>query len=189
MHGRHVDPRSETGYTLIEMMAVVMVIGIVASMAVFQVGAVRPGLQADGAMRAVMGQLSYARDTAVSQRRNVAIEFDPDANVMRVVRQNLPNGTTVLSEITFEGGVRLALTTGATAPETGFGYASAADFGATPRFFTTDGSLVDSSGSPVNGAIYLRIPDVGASSRAVTVLGSIGRVRGYRWNGTAWIRV
>ena len=188
MNSRRPDLWSERGYTLIEMMAVVLVIGILAGMAMVQVGAARPRLLADGAMRSVMGQITFARDTAVSQRRDVELDFDVDQNVMRVIRHNLPNGTTTLSEVTFEGGVKLALTSGAGSPESGFGSSSAADFPADPVFFTTDGSLVDSGGSPVNGAIYLQIPNVGGSSRAVTILGSIGRVRGYRWNGTTWVR-
>jgi hypothetical protein len=55
--------------------------------------------------------------------------------------------------------------------------------------FTTDGTLIDSNGSPVNGTVFLSIANVPKSARAVTVLGATGRVRGYRWTGLAWTRV
>jgi len=54
--------RSEGGYTLIELMVVMCVIGILSGMAVLQIGSVRPGMQADGAMRMMMGQLNSARE-------------------------------------------------------------------------------------------------------------------------------
>jgi prepilin-type N-terminal cleavage/methylation domain-containing protein len=182
--------RSEQGYTLIEMMMTVLLLGIVSSMAVFQIAAVRPGMNADGAMRMVMGQLNYAREMAISQRRKVEVKIDTATNLLQVIRQDLPNGTTVLSQVTLEGGATFALLGGVTAPETGFGYTSAADFGGKQAvFFTTDGSLIDSTGAPANAALYILIPEQGATQRSVTVLGTLGRVRGYRWNGSKWARV
>ena len=44
-------------------------------MTVIQIGAVRPGMQADGAMQSVMAQLNSARETAISQRRLVEVTF------------------------------------------------------------------------------------------------------------------
>jgi hypothetical protein len=61
--------------------------------------------------------------------------------------------------------------------------------------FNTDGTLIDTNGSPVNGSIFLSIFNQTGSTRAVTVLGATGRVRGYKWvsgpnnvNGS-WVRV
>lgn len=183
--------RSERGFTLVEMMMAVMLIGIIASMAVFQIASVRPGMLADGAMRAVMGQLNYARELAVSQRRDIRVEWNLTTHVLRIIQLPIPPSTTnvTLSEITFEGGVRYGLLAGAADTPDAFGNASAADFDGNPIRFTTDGSMVDNSGAPVNGTFFLVIPDVGGSFRAVTVLGSTGRVRGYRWTGTQWTRV
>jgi prepilin-type N-terminal cleavage/methylation domain-containing protein len=181
---------SERGFTLIEMMLAVMFIGILGSMALFQIGSARPALIGDGAMRVVMGQLNLARETAVAQRRQIDIVCDETTQVLRLVRRDLPQGTTLLAETPFEGGVRYGL------PETlpldtpdKFGKSAPVTFGAAQTIsFNSDGMLVDSGGNPINGTIFLMLPKVDGSLRAVTVLGSIGRVRGYRWNGVAWAR-
>jgi prepilin-type N-terminal cleavage/methylation domain-containing protein len=65
--------RDQRGISLVEIMVAVAIIGVLTSMAVMQIGAVRPGLEADGAMRVVMAQLNYARETAVAQRRLVEV--------------------------------------------------------------------------------------------------------------------
>jgi prepilin-type N-terminal cleavage/methylation domain-containing protein len=181
---------SERGFTLIETMVAMMLIGILGSMAVFQIGSARPAMVADGAMRTVIGQLNLARETAVAQRRQIDVVCDKDRQLLRLIRRDLPEGTTVLAETPFEGGVRYEL------PETlpsdtpdGFGKGSAVEFGSAETIaFNSDGMLVDGFGNPLNGTIFLMLPKVAGSLRAVTVLGTIGRVRGYRWSGTGWTR-
>jgi prepilin-type N-terminal cleavage/methylation domain-containing protein len=182
--------RSERGFTLVEMMMAVMLIGILGSMAVFQIGTARPGMVADGAMRTVMGQLNLAREIAVAQRRQVDIECDQARQTLRLVRRDLPQGTTLLAETPFESGVKFGLpdVLPIDTPE-GFGKSTPVSFKSAETIaFNSDGMLVDGFGNPLNGTIFLMLPKVAASLRAVTVLGSIGRVRGYRWNGTAWTR-
>jgi prepilin-type N-terminal cleavage/methylation domain-containing protein len=180
--------RAEQGFSLIEIMMVVMLTGILAAMATFQIGSVRPGMQGDGAMRVVMAELNTARDQALTQRRNMLVEF-VGTNVLRITRQDIPTGTTVLREVTFEGGVRYSLVSGVPDTPDAFGNGSATDFGsATSIRFGTDGGLIDNTGAPVNGTVFLAIPSAQSSFRAVTVQGSTGRVRGYRWMGNTWQR-
>lgn len=182
--------RSERGYSLIELMLVVGMIGILGSMAMVQIGYARPALQADGVMRSVMAQLNGAREMAVTQRRRITITLVGTTSI-RLTRQEVPNGTTIVRDVAFEGGVRLGQLTGVTAdtPD-GFGNSTAAYFGgAATVMFNTDGMLIDSGGTPVNGTISLVIPGIAGSYRAVTIMGSTGRVRAYRWSGTTWTRV
>jgi prepilin-type N-terminal cleavage/methylation domain-containing protein len=182
--------RTESGFTLIEVMMAVMLIGILGSMAIFQIGSARPAFVADGAMRTVIGQLNLARETAVAQRRQVDVICDEDKQVLRLIRRDLPEGTTLLAETPFEGGVRYGLPDSLPldTPDT-FGKGTPVDFGAAQSIsFNSDGMLIDGGGSPINGTIFLMLPKQTLSLRAVTVLGSIGRVRGYRWNGVAWTR-
>lgn len=187
----------ERGISLIEIMVAVAIIGIMTSMAVIQIGAVRPGLEADGAMRTVMAQLNFARETAISQRRLVELSFANAAvsqtelgGWVQVIRRELPNGTTQLSNVPFEGGVRFALWPNVQDTPDSFGNAQAINFGAAVAvMFNTEGMLVDNAGLPVNGTLFMLIPGQPGSYRAVTVLGATGRVRGFRWNGGQWTRV
>jgi prepilin-type N-terminal cleavage/methylation domain-containing protein len=189
--------REERGISLVEMMVAVAIIGALTSMAVIQIGAVRPGFEADGAMRVVMMHLNQAREIAISQRRQVQVEF-PTALVaqgqnggwVKVTRFNLPMGTTVLANVPFEGGVRYGLWAGVQDTPDGFGNAQAVNFGAALAvMFNPEGMLVDNAGNPTNGSVFLLIPGQQGSYRAVTILGSTGRVRGFRWNGGQWTRV
>lgn len=167
-------------------MLVVCVMGIIAAMATFQIGSVRPGFQGDGAMRVVMSELNGAREMAIAQRRYMEVSF-VGTNRIQIIRRNLPNGTTTLRDVAFESGVQYALIAGIADTPDGFGNDAATSFGsATTIMFGTDGGLVDSSGSPVNGTVFLAIPNVALSFRAVTVQGATGRVRGYRWVGSQW---
>jgi prepilin-type N-terminal cleavage/methylation domain-containing protein len=189
--------RDERGISLVEILVAVAIIGVLTSMAVIQIGAVRPGLEADGAMRVVMAQLNSARETAISQRRRVEVSFFNAAvgaqnlgGWVRSTRHNLPNGTTLLGEVPFEGGALYALWPNVQDTPDGFGNTKAINFGAAVTvMFNTEGMLVDTAGIPVNGSLFLLIPNQPGSYRAVTVLGSTGRVRGFRWNGGQWTRV
>ena len=166
-------------------------------MTVMQIGAVRPGMEADGAMQSVMGQLNFARETAISQRRLVEIAFTNAAvsqtdmgGRVRVTRRELPNGTKLLADVPFEGGVLFGCGPECADTPDGFGNSQPINFGAAVTvMFNTEGMLVDSGGMPMNGTVFILIPNQPGSFRAVTVLGSTGRVRGFRWNGGQWTRV
>jgi hypothetical protein len=148
-------------------------------------------------MRVVMSQLNAARETAISQRRLVEISFNNAAvsqtgmgGWVRVTRRELPNGTTELAHVPFEGGALFALWPSVQDTPDGFGNTAPVSFGAAVTvMFNTEGMLVDNAGIPVNGTVFLLIPNQAGSYRAVTVLGATGRVRGFRWNGGQWTRV
>jgi prepilin-type N-terminal cleavage/methylation domain-containing protein len=181
------DLRREQGFSLIEMLVVVTLVGILSSIALLQIGAVRPGMLSDGAARMVMGQLNMARELAVAQRREVQITFG-GTNQLDVERRELPAGTTLLTHVFLEGGVQFALVAGAGDTPDGFGATAAVP--AATIVFGSDGMMIDGAGAPMNGTIFLSIPGTPQSLRAITVLGSTGRVRGYRWNGGSnWTRV
>jgi prepilin-type N-terminal cleavage/methylation domain-containing protein len=181
--------RGQAGYTFPELVIVVGIMGVVTSMAVFQIGAARPGMKGDGAMRVVTGQLNAARELSITQRRNIAINFLVETNEVQHVRQEVPLGQTVLSTTPIEGSVRFLLFDALPDTPEAFGKDEAVDFGeAGTVLFTTDGTLIDQTGTPVNGTVFLGIPGQSLSARAVTVLGATGRVRAYKWNGARWVR-
>ena len=180
--------RSHAGYSAIELMVTLAITGIVAAIAMFNIGSAVPGLKSDGAMRLVMTQLNAARETAITQRRNFQVSFI-NTNRIQLIRQNLPGGTTLLSTVYLEGGLTYRVESSVPDTPEGFGKSSAVSFGtATSIMFSPDGTLVNQSGVPVNGTIFLSLASEPRSVRAVTVLGSTGRVRGYRWSGVSWER-
>lgn len=186
----HQDQRahSQSGFTLIELALVIGLMGILSSMAVMQVNALRPVLIGDGGMRMISAELTYAREMAIAQRRQIEISFV--GNAIRVTRREVPNGTTLLREVPFESGVTFSIPQGTPDTPDRFGNDAATTFsGAATVMFTTDGSLISNTGTPVNGSIYMLAPGEMQSLRAVTILGTTGRVRSYRWTGTAWRRV
>ena len=116
--------RSQTGYTLVEMMLVVGVMGVVSGLAVFQIGSARPSMKGDGAMRTVLAQMNTARELSISQRRNIQLTFA--GNLITLTRQNIaigaaPATTTVLAAIPMEGGAQFGLTSGVPDTPDGFG--------------------------------------------------------------------
>lgn len=170
-------------------MLTIGLIGVVSAIAVVQVGSAHLAIRGDGGMRIVMAQMNTARETSISERRNVQVVF-PGQNTVQLVRQDIPTGTTLVGSAIFEGGVQLDLEPGLPDTPDGFGHAQAVDFGAATRvMFSSDGTLVDQAGNPVNGTIFVAVPGQPRSQRAITILGSIGRVRGYRWDGQEWVRV
>jgi Tfp pilus assembly protein FimT len=165
------------------------VMAIVGSMATIQIGTVRRAMQGDGGMRLVMAQLNTAREMAITQRRNMEIRFVGN-NWVQIVRNEVPSGTTVVTNVAMEGNVQYSLVSGVVDTPDGFGNSSAISFGSAQKImFGTNGTLIDNNGFPINGTVFLSIPNIPESFRAVTVIGATGRVRGYRWNGAAWTRV
>ena len=191
-------PASERGFTLLEMMVSVSIMAIVGSMATASMMGTRKSFQGDGAMRLVMAQFNIARETAITQRRNIELQF-VGGNWVRMIRHEAPGiTTTVLTSVALESGATFSQVTGAGDTLDGFGTGTGQGvvFGlATSIQFTTDGTLIDGNGNPLNGTIFLAIANQPESARAVTVLGSTGRVRGYKWtpaSGTfpgAWVRM
>jgi Tfp pilus assembly protein FimT len=181
--------RSERGVTLIDTMVTLGVMAIVASMATMQIGVVRRAMKGDGAMRAVMAQLNTAREMAITQRRNMEVQF-VGGHFVQIIRNEVPSGTTVVANVELEGNARYSLVTGVPDTPDNFGNTSAVSFGSAAKImFGPNGALIDTNGSPVNGTVFLQIADFKESFRAVTVAGATGRVRGYRWNGSVWTRV
>jgi len=185
--------RSERGYTTLELLVTVGIMGTIAAMAAVQIGLARPAFKGDGAMRQVMAQLNIARELAITQRRFVQVAFTVD-NEVRITRENIPNGTTVVQTTPIEGGMRFGLTPGVPDTPDNFGNAAAVSFGAAALLrFSTDGTLVDQAANPISGSVFLNWPGLGQgqerAARAVTILGATGRIRGYRWDGRNWKRI
>jgi hypothetical protein len=53
--------------------------------------------------------------------------------------------------------------------------------------FTSEGTLVDSTGDAINGTVFLAVGDQMSTARAVTIFGITGLVRSWKWDGSKWV--
>jgi Tfp pilus assembly protein FimT len=176
------------GFSLIEVLIILMLMCILGSFAILSVNSILPGITANEAMYQAVGQLRNAREASIGQRRTVEIRFLGN-NQIQLVRYNLPEGRTTLSDIRLSNGCQFILFGNMPDTPDSFGNASAVNFPGTNTLrFLSDGTLVNDQNNPVSGSLFIGSPDHDETARAVTILGATGRVRSYRWTGTEWIQ-
>jgi prepilin-type N-terminal cleavage/methylation domain-containing protein len=176
----------ERGYTLPELLMVVSIGVTLMALSVGGIMSLVKTSRADGGLTEAMMALEWARETSVSQRRNMQLVFNAP-NQISIIRADLPSGTTTLRTIELEG--RVQFLTFATVPDTpaAFGKTSATAFGSsTPVMYTTDGSLISANGDVVNGTLFLGVTNEPLSARALTVFGATGAVTPWVWDGRQW---
>ena len=190
-HCRHRQPVKEAGFSLVELLMVVAVGGTLAGISIMGFAQAATSMRGDNGMVQVMSQLRMARDLAINQRRTMQVEFLAP-NEIRITRQEIPSGTTLMNQFFLEGTVQFVQFSGVPDTPDGFGNGSELDFDSVNDMgFLGDGMLVDLSnpavaGTPISGTVFLGIPNQPASARAVTVFGGTGRVRGYTWIANEW---
>jgi Tfp pilus assembly protein FimT len=180
------------GFSLVEL---IIITGIIS---VLMVGAVMllPGLlqqsRADASAAAVLNTLRLARDRAIEERRNVQIVFTAPKHIA-LVRQAIGSETnSTILELDLENNLRFMHTTsmgdtgdtfGLTNKPTAFGTTE----GTIPTvMFTSEGSLVDTSGDTLNGTLFVGVAGDPLSARAVTIFGATALLRLWRWDGRKW---
>lgn len=184
--GRGKGAADDRGFSLVELLIVLFVFGIVASMAIVQMQTALAMARADSVASQVAAILRYGRDAAVAQRRSVDVRFVAP-NQVQLVRNDRPVGTTQIGTVFFENGGRFQLANGIPDTPDGFGRANTIDFGGAAVIrFQADGTLTDGASIPLNGTVYVGIPNQPMSQRAITVTGTTARSQPYRWTGTRW---
>jgi prepilin-type N-terminal cleavage/methylation domain-containing protein len=184
--------RTERGFSLIEVLIVMLVLGIVAGMAAPVSTYLLQQSKSDSATVFAATAIETARDRAVAERRNIVLNFLAP-NQLELIRQDIDatgtvTGTTTLSTFTLEGTQEFALFSGVPDTPDNFGNATEQYFtGTAPVMFTSEGSLVDSNGDVVNGSVFMGIPDQPDTARAVTIWGVTGFTRTWKWRGDKWM--
>jgi Tfp pilus assembly major pilin PilA len=199
--------RAQQGFSLVELVTVVGITFVLASMAIMSTRSSTYASRANDAMFEVISQLRTAREIAVTKRRNVLVTFTAPNEISLTV-ETLPGEApaTAIAPVFLNDGVPGGNTfyvyPGVPDTPMGFGNASALTF--TPAtggtaglaiMFSTSGSLVGTTGgsgystvgnnNPVNASIFTGIAGQPNTARAVTVMGTTGRVRSYSWTGGA----
>ena len=192
-----VRRRNEAGFTLLEVLVVVALLGTLAAMAIMVSPAFLKSARADAGIEQAMDTLRLARETAISQRRNVRVVF-VGLDAIQTTREDIGangvvTGTTVLRTVQFENRMQFRVVSGVPNTPDGFSLANAASGGAlafgtaTTRMFTSEGTFVNQAGDVLNGTIFLSIQGDSLSARAITIFGPTALIRAWRWNGRDWV--
>jgi prepilin-type N-terminal cleavage/methylation domain-containing protein len=183
--------RGNAGFTVPEMLIVVVVIGTVSGIALFALGGSVRAARARGAVAQLKNQIANARELAISQQRDIRIEFTAPSQI-RVVRINRPiavGNETVLVDVRLEGGMTFQKFGGMPETPDAWGGDAAIAFGTATslRFRSGDGALIDQNDASVNGRVFLGHVNGGVDTAGVvSVFGPTGRLRAYRLAGGTW---
>ena len=192
-----VTRRNEAGFTLLEVLVVVALLGTLAAMAIMVSPAFLKSAKADAGIEQAMDTLRLARETAISQRRSVRVVF-VGLDAIQTTREDIGangavTGTTVLRTVQFENRMQFRVVSGVpNTPDafslTGATTGGALAFGTSPtRMFTSEGTFVNQAGDALNGTIFLAIQGDPLSARAITIFGPTALIRAWRWNGRDWV--
>jgi Tfp pilus assembly protein FimT len=183
----------ERGFTLVEMLMVVALTIVIVGMVMLVGPTFLKHARADSGTIQVLESLRVARETAISQRRNVQVRFI-GLDTLQTAREEIPaaNGTTIQQTVILENRVQFRLVPAVPDTPDRFGGGNpppnAIAFGpSVTRMFTSEGTLIDSNGDPINGTVFMSIEGVPNSSRAITVFGITGLMRAWQWNGRVWV--
>lgn len=183
------DIRKQQGFTLPELL-ITLAIGVaLMTLGIGGFMAMAKTARADGGLAEAMGAIEYAREMAVSQRRNMQLVFT-DPNTISIVRVNLTGDpTTTMKTVSLPG--RVEFRTFPSVPDTrllfGKPGVGGVSFGSkTPVMYTTDGSFLNSDGDITNGTLFLGVVNESVSARAITIFGATGALTAWIWDGRQW---
>ncbi len=186
------------GFSILELLVSVLVMGIMVAATVAEMEPTVQQFRANSGAYMLEGQMRYARQTAIAQRRDVLLTFTGNNQVTLTI-QDIPAGTTVLSNFYLPPTVQfLEWASNGDTPDA-FGDAETVCFNYSPPptgscsnppviQFQSDGTLIDANGNQLNGSIFIGVSGIPTTARAVTILGATGQVRMYHATGSGWVQ-
>jgi Tfp pilus assembly protein FimT len=180
----------QRGFTMWELAIVCVLLMVISAMAMVQLHPTIQQRKADAAMVEVASQLRLAREMAISQRRQIQVQF---VGTNQMILNRLFINPAVVGGVFIQAPLTFRLTAGKGDTPDGFGNAGAIEFegivgGPPTMMFQSDGTFVDTAGNLVNGTVFLGMLNEPSVARAVTLVGSTGRIRMWRNNAGAWIQ-
>jgi type II secretory pathway pseudopilin PulG len=204
---RNRSKRSEGGFSVVEMLAVVAIVVIIGAIALPQMVSSRRMLRSVALSRTIMSQLRWARQQAMATEQAFTFSYNTNTRVIRIIDHgdgamgagvianvNYPNNGTVVRTIPLDGdGLAAADIMYGPPPSAPVAARTLGDLSTyTPPnagtnlvniTFQPNGSVIDSTGQPANFALFIynaRVAD--DTARAVSVLGLGGRVKIWRYD-------
>jgi MSHA pilin protein MshC len=194
--------QSSGGFSVVELVTVLLVAGILTAIAVPQMVSQRRLLRSHAVVRQIATQMRYARQLAMSQRKAFTFQYD-DTKKEIVIIGNNASGTAVLLDGAYPNNVGSSVlvrtplaTSGISTTEITYGIpsglpATALTDGVSKTNLTSskinitfqpDGSVIDAAGNPASTAMYIynnRVP--ANTAAAISVIGASGRVKIWRY--------
>jgi prepilin-type N-terminal cleavage/methylation domain-containing protein len=201
------NENAQRGFSLIELMVVVLIILIIAAGAIIQLPATLQNSQADSALREVVEQMRQAREYAIANRRYVQITFpivvaggttyyEVQLTQMNTLTLGAGAVNNILSTVPIQAQMQFFVVPGYPDTPDAYGNAGPIVFGGVINgpvggmLFQSDGELVNGTTYlPINGSIFMGVPLQTNTARAVTVMGTSGRVRGWKPTGPGWVQL
>jgi competence protein ComGC len=183
--------RDDGGFSLLEMFLIATIAAVVMALAIHGLGSSLSAARSRGAIAQVKLALQNARELAISQQRDIQVEFI-EPNTIKLWRINRPStaGTTLLSEMRLEGAMKFQKFDGAPAtPDAWGGDTKAIAFGdaTSYRFRSGDGAFIDQLDNYVSGRVFVgHVSGKKESYGVVSLFGPTGRIRSYRLTGDTW---
>lgn len=195
------------GYSLIETLIVVALIGVLSALAIPQILAERRLSRSVGVTREILTQMRHARQLAMSERQAITFQYDNTTKQISIIDHNNNIGPLLFTDPTYPntaGRIVLSTTplgTGGLNPSEirigippGVPNLPLADgISMTPLVnnqlnitFQPDGSVIDLNGNPMGTALFLynSLAARGTAS-AISVVGASGRVKIWRYDQNA----
>jgi len=180
----------QRGFTMWELAIVCVLMMTISAMAIVQLHPAIQQREADAAMDIVASQFRQAREMAISQRRQIQVQF---VGTNQIILNRLTFNPGVVGGAFLQAPMKFGLTAGKGDTPDAFGNAGAIEFGGVvggppTMMFQSDGTFVGPTGALLNGTVFLAMTNEPSAARAVTLLGSTGRIRMWRNNAAAWVQ-
>ena len=185
----------EAGFTMIELMLALVIIGLVFGMAFEGYYTALPTMRANTGLQLLEAQLRQAREVAIDQRRYVQVTFQGTSELVAMIVGINGGANTQLYDYFLPEKMSYTLFT--TTGDTPDGYCSGQTMAAVTYncsgstlpctiTFSSDGSVEDGQSGSDNGTIFIGIPGQTMTARAVTILSATGKIKGWHYTATGW---
>jgi prepilin-type N-terminal cleavage/methylation domain-containing protein len=187
---RPAPPRRRLGFTLIEMLVIIVLLGILAGISLSKLDFTRMRVNTESMH--LGSELAYAQRLAISLQHDVHVQFDPATNSFAMHEDANNDGVVQLAErvrrTTLEQGVVFGRGAAAILPQVGGADIAYASVGGFPTLdFRRDGSANQS------GGVYLTsvraaggASDLAKDAVAIEVIRSTGRLVRWRFSSGTW---